>query len=220
MVCSSAVCLLLSLSSGKAGREPRAESEPHPGFAERKPSLCCRVCREEKVEGWRSQQGERPEAARKTGWEGASPFWNARLMDSLNSQRGGTPGSEAPGDSLKLSKPAASHPPPSRGKRSPGTAVLPSSWEGLGTLWRGSRRAGIAPGKGALQGADPGRGSAASPGAGLIVLEELLLPPAPCSPHTPFRGEEPREELSGNQAEWQHTGLVSLSKTKLGASHN
>lgn len=30
VVYSRAVCLFLSLTSGKAGREPRSESEPHP----------------------------------------------------------------------------------------------------------------------------------------------------------------------------------------------
>lgn len=40
--------------------------------------------------GQRSQQGERPGAAGKTRREGASPFWDAKLMDSLNSQCRGT----------------------------------------------------------------------------------------------------------------------------------
>lgn len=40
--------------------------------------------------GRRSQQGERPGAAGKTRREGASLFWDAKLMDSLNSQCRGT----------------------------------------------------------------------------------------------------------------------------------
>lgn len=61
-----------------------------------------------------------------------------------------------------------------------------------------------------MQGADPGRGPAAIPGAGLVALEELLL-----SPHTPRWGEAPQEEPSGNRAVWQQAGLVSLLKVKI-----
>lgn len=69
-----------------------------------------------------------------------------------------------------------------------------------------------------MQGADPGRGSAAIPGAGLLALEELLLSPASCSPCIPPWGEALQEEPSGNQAVWQHIRLVSLLKIKMGAN--
>lgn len=68
--------------------------------------------------------------------------------------------------------------------------------EGLGEL-------GLLLGKAPCKGADPGRGSAAVPGAGLVALEELLLSPAPHSPPRSLGRRTP------GRAEWESSSVAA-----------